>query len=112
MAEKETKTVDTKVEQVNVDLDDIFNAAPGGDSITLPEETTEKKPNIFSRKKKVDTSFLYESNNWKGFLVLRSTSVTMDKPSFLSFFSFNDPDLVITKTVWPAFLSKCAIFAA
>ena len=61
MAEKETKTVDTKVEQVNVDLDDIFNAAPGGDSITLPEETTEKKPNIFSRKKKVDTSFLYES---------------------------------------------------
>ncbi len=25
MAEKETKTVDTKVEQVNVDLNDIFN---------------------------------------------------------------------------------------
>ena len=62
MAEKETKIVDTKVEQVNVDLNDIFNAAPGGDSITLPEEITEesKKPNIFSRKKKVDTSFLYE----------------------------------------------------
>jgi hypothetical protein len=63
MAEKETKIVDTKVEQVDVDLNDIFNAAPGGDSITLPEETTteEKKPNIFSRKKPVDTSFLYES---------------------------------------------------
>jgi hypothetical protein len=65
MAEKETKTVDTKVEQVDVDLNDIFNAAPGGDSITLPTETTEtteetKKPSIFSRKKKVDTSFLYE----------------------------------------------------
>jgi hypothetical protein len=60
MAEKETKTVDTKVEQVDVDLNDIFNAAPGGDSITLPEET-EKKPNIFSRKKDVDTSFLYET---------------------------------------------------
>ena len=63
MAEKETKTVETKVEQVNVDLDDIFNAAPGGDSITLPEETKteEQKPSIFSRKKQVDTSFLYES---------------------------------------------------
>ena len=60
MAEKETKTIETQVEQVDVDLNDIFNAAPGGDSITLPEET-EKKSNIFSRKKDVDTSFLYES---------------------------------------------------
>ena len=60
MAEKETKTVDTKVEQVDVNLDDIFNAAPGGESITLPEES-EKKPNVFSRKKPVDTSFLYEN---------------------------------------------------
>ena len=63
MAEKETKTVETKVEQVDVDLNDIFNAAPGGGSITLPEETTtteDTKPSIFSRKKKVDTSFLYE----------------------------------------------------
>jgi len=60
MAEnKETKTVETKVEQVDVNLDDIFNAAPGGESITLPEET-EKKPNLFSRKPNVDTSFLYE----------------------------------------------------
>ena len=55
MADKETKTVETKVEQVDINLDDIFNAAPGGDSITLPEEN--KKPNIFSRKK-TDTSFL------------------------------------------------------
>lgn len=55
MADKETKTVETKVEQVDVNLDDIFNAAPGGDSITLPEEN--KKPNIFSRKG-TDTSFL------------------------------------------------------
>ena len=60
MAEKETKTVDTKVEQVDVNLDDIFNAAPGGESITLPEKS-EKKPNVFSRKKPVDTSFLYEN---------------------------------------------------
>ena len=56
MADKETKTVETKVEQVDVNLDDIFNAAPGGDSITLPEENT--KPNIFSRKGNLDTSFL------------------------------------------------------
>jgi len=59
MTEKETKSVETKVEQVNVDLNDIFNAAPGGDSITLPEETA-KKPSLFARKKEVDTSFLYE----------------------------------------------------
>ena len=57
MADKETKTVETKVEQVDVDLNDIFNAAPGGESITLPEEN--KKPNIFSRDGlKTDTSFI------------------------------------------------------
>ena len=60
MAEKETKTMEeTKVEQVDVNLDEIFDAAPGGDSITLPEE--DKKPNIFSRsQREVDTSFLEE----------------------------------------------------
>ena len=58
MAEKETKTVDsTKVEKVDVNLDDIFNAAPGAESITLPEETETKKPNVFSRKT-TDVSFL------------------------------------------------------
>jgi len=57
MADKETKTVETKVEQVDVNLDDIFNAAPGGESITLPDEN--KKPNIFSREGlKTDTSFI------------------------------------------------------
>ena len=62
MAENKTQTVDnTKVEKVDVNLDDIFNAAPGADSITLPEakvETPEKKPNVFTRKKGVDVSFL------------------------------------------------------
>jgi len=60
MADKETKTVEeTKVEKVDINLDEIFDAAPGGDSITLPEE--EKKPNIFSRKQRdIDTSFLDE----------------------------------------------------
>ena len=57
MADKETKTVEeTKVEQVDVNLDEIFNAAPGGESITLPEGEKEKQ-SFFSRKK-VDTSFL------------------------------------------------------
>lgn len=62
MAENKTETVDnTKVEKVDVNLEDIFNAAPGADSITLPEtkvETPEKKPNVFTRKKNVDVSFL------------------------------------------------------
>ena len=57
MAEK-TKTVETKVEQVDVNIDEIFSGAPGGDSITLPEE--DKKPNIFSRKDPVDMGFVDE----------------------------------------------------
>tara|TARA_R100000664_G_scaffold782_1_gene2278 strand:- start:56696 stop:57994 length:1299 start_codon:yes stop_codon:yes gene_type:complete len=53
--ENETKTVEeTKVEKVDIDIDDIFSAAPGGDSITLPEE---EKSNFFSRKN-TDTSFI------------------------------------------------------
>ena len=57
MADKKTKTIEeTKVEQVDVNLDEIFNIAPTGDSVTLPEEE-EKKPGFFSRKK-TDTSFL------------------------------------------------------
>ena len=51
-----TKTVETKKEKVEVNLDEIFNGAPGGDSITLPEEDV--KPNVFSRKKDVDMSFV------------------------------------------------------
>ena len=53
----ETKTVETKVEKVEVNLDEIFNGAPGADSITLPEDEP-KKPNVFSRKKDVDMSFI------------------------------------------------------
>ena len=51
-----TKTVETNKQKVEVNLDEIFNGAPGGDSITLPEE--DKKPNVFSRKKDVDMSFV------------------------------------------------------
>jgi len=47
----------TEVKQnVEVNLDEIFNGAPGADSITLPEET--KKPNLFSRPENVDLSFV------------------------------------------------------
>ena len=53
----ETKTVETKVEKVEVNLDEIFNGAPGADSITLPEDEP-KNPNVFSRKKDVDMSFI------------------------------------------------------
>ena len=56
MAE-ENKTVEkTKVEKVEVNLDEIFGGAPGSESITTPEE--EAKPNIFSNKKDVDVSFI------------------------------------------------------
>ena len=53
----ETKNIETKVEKVDVDLSEIFNGAPGADSVALPEEET-KQTNIFSRKKDVDMSFI------------------------------------------------------
>tara|TARA_R110000764_G_scaffold35443_7_gene79226 strand:+ start:1061 stop:2332 length:1272 start_codon:yes stop_codon:yes gene_type:complete len=56
MAE-ENKTVETTKEKVEINLDEIFNGAPGGDSITLPEDEV-KKPNVFSRKPDVDMSFV------------------------------------------------------
>ena len=45
---------------VEVNLDEIFNGAPGVDSITLPEENSSKKPNMFSRPENVDLSFIDE----------------------------------------------------
>ena len=54
---EETKTIKTKVEKVDVNLDEIFNGAPVADSITLPDEDS-KKPNIFNRKQDVDLSFI------------------------------------------------------
>jgi hypothetical protein len=50
----------TEVKQnVEVNLDEIFNGAPGADSITLPEQEV-KKPNLFSRAENVDLSFIDE----------------------------------------------------
>ena len=53
----ETKTIETKVEKVEVNLDEIFNGAPGAESVVLPDNET-KKPNVFSRKKDLDMSFI------------------------------------------------------
>tara|TARA_Y100001938_G_C8086208_1_gene432214 strand:- start:539 stop:1822 length:1284 start_codon:yes stop_codon:yes gene_type:complete len=54
----EEKTVEkTKVEKVDVNLDEIFGGAPGAESVTVPEEET-KKPNMFSRKEDMDMSFV------------------------------------------------------
>ena len=58
------KTVETKVQDVDINLDEIFSGAPGASSVTLPEET-KKKPNVFSREGKVDMSFLNDNDTGK-----------------------------------------------
>jgi len=55
MSTTETKTVNSNVEQVEVNLDEIFNAAPTGADIIQDDS---KKQNIFSRPAKSDISFL------------------------------------------------------
>jgi len=56
MNTKET-TVNSNVETLDVNLDEIFNGAPSGSDITLPTED-ESKPNILSGlSKKADFSF-------------------------------------------------------
>jgi hypothetical protein len=53
----ETKpTEQTTVQQVDINIDDLFGGAPGADSIMLPTEE-EKKPSIFSSPK-TDLTFL------------------------------------------------------
>ena len=59
---EESNMETTNVQQVDVDLDEIFNGAPGASSLTLPsteEKTSNKpKPNVFSRNAEVDLGFL------------------------------------------------------
>ena len=58
----------TNVQQVDIDLDEIFNGAPGASSVTLPstDETSEKpKPNVFSRDAEVDLGFLDKKEDEK-----------------------------------------------
>jgi len=61
MAEIE-KTVQTSIQDVDINLDEIFSGAPGAGSVTLPDEKEEQKPNVFSRAGKVDMSFLNEND--------------------------------------------------
>ncbi len=59
MSSEET-TMDSKVETIDINLDEIFNGAPGGDTMTLPEEKKETpiQKNIFSgNNNKSDFSF-------------------------------------------------------
>ena len=59
MSSEET-TMNSKVETLDINLDEIFNGAPGGDTMTLPEEKKEtpQQKNIFSgNDNKSDFSF-------------------------------------------------------
>ena len=59
MADNQTN-VQTSVQQVDLDIDSLFDGAPGADSIvTQSGEPTEIKPNLFS-KRQVDLNFLDE----------------------------------------------------
>ena len=65
---EESNMETTNVQQVDIDLDEIFNGAPGASSVTLPstDETSEKpKPNVFSRDAEVDLGFLDKKEDEK-----------------------------------------------
>jgi hypothetical protein len=51
----ESKTVESNVAQVDIDLDSLFDGAAGAESVTVPEE--DKPKSIFSKPEKVDMSF-------------------------------------------------------
>jgi len=51
----ESKTVESNVAQVDIDLDSLFDGAAGAGSVTVPEE--DKPKSIFSKPEKVDMSF-------------------------------------------------------
>ncbi len=62
MADDKTNLTDhTTVNQVDIDLDDLFGGAPSSDSIVLPDSTP-KKPNMFSTAS-VDLSFIDEDDD-------------------------------------------------
>ncbi|TXG80092.1 MAG: hypothetical protein E6R13_08740 [Spirochaetes bacterium] len=56
------KSVETTVEQVDVNLDELFSGAATADSITVADED-EKKPNIFAKKPEVDFSFTEDGSD-------------------------------------------------
>jgi len=58
------QNVQTKVEVLDLDIDQLFGGAASADSITVPESGTEKKTvNIFSKSKPVDFSFTEDSDS-------------------------------------------------
>ena len=53
----DTKTVESKVTQENIDLDTLFEGAAGAESVTVPEEESKPK-SVFSKpKQEADFSF-------------------------------------------------------
>ncbi len=52
---QESKTQDTTVEKVDINIDELFAAAPDADAIVTPE--TKKPKSIFSKKEEVDLDF-------------------------------------------------------
>ena len=50
-------TVDSKVETLDINLDEIFNGAPSGGDMTLPDETASKKNILSGLNEKADFSF-------------------------------------------------------
>ena len=59
--EENANTLESKVETVDIDLDEMFNPGVGADNVTLPEENA--KPSIFSKPgKEADFSFTEEAD--------------------------------------------------
>ena len=52
-----TQSIETKVEKVDINLDELFDGAVSASSITIPNEEDNKVVNIFSKKDHVDFSF-------------------------------------------------------
>ena len=56
-----TEKLETKVETVDINIDDLFNGAPSAEGITLPKE--ESNTSIFKSPEKVDMSFTEPEDN-------------------------------------------------
>ena len=70
--------VQTSVQQVDLDIDSLFDGAPGADSIVTPSgEPTEIKPNIFS-KKQTNLDFLDEDEKVNTASTFNSTTNKID----------------------------------
>ena len=76
MADNQTN-VHTSVQQIDLDIDSLFDGAPGADSIVTPSEPTEIKPNIFS-KKQTNLDFLDEDDKVDNISTFNSTTNKID----------------------------------